>query len=140
MLHSARVAAVPMASVPEHQSRVDAMVAAVRAETPSKRPTIFKPAPPRPAPSQDELDHRIAEELDYIRRHLELLGGILANDPILLHRHGQQLQSIDMINQLLGHLGRVIASGDKQLAADQITLQDLRARLLRRPLRPLGDA
>ncbi|MGZ8310877.1 MAG: hypothetical protein ACXWUX_05350 [Allosphingosinicella sp.] len=122
----------------EHQRRIDEIQAQARDETTKARPKLFKPARPKPEPSTDPLEHRIAEELDCIRRHLELLGGTLAGDPILLHRHAAQLQSIDQINQILGHLSQVVAAGQKAMAVDQVTLQDLRARLLRRPLRPLS--
>ena len=140
MLHSLRSVPAPASAPPDHQRQVDALWAAVKAEGPAQRPSIFKPAPPKPAPSEDPLDHRIVEELECVRRHLELLGGVLANDPILLHRHGQQLQSLDMVNQLLGHLGRVIGAGEKDLAVEQISLQDLKARLKRAPLRPIAAA
>ncbi len=139
MLHAARSSAGPSGNTSDHQRRVDELVAGVRAEGTTTRPTIFKPAPPRPTPSTDPLDHRIVEEIDCVRRHLELLGGVLANDPILLHRHNQQLQSIDLINQLLGHLTRVIAAEDKTLAVEQVSMQDLRSRLQRKPLRAIAS-
>jgi hypothetical protein len=123
----------------DHQRRVDEIQAQVRAEAGRVRPTIFKPAPPAPDPSSDPLDHRISEEIECIRRHLDLLGGALVGDPVLLHRHGQQLQAIDRINQLLGHLSRIIAAEQKDMAVDQVTLEDLRGRLKRKPLRPLGS-
>lgn len=134
-------------STSEHQRRVDAIQAQIRSELTASakpeappRPSIFKPAPPRPAPSSNPLDHRIAEELDTIVRKLELLGGTLAANPILLQRHAAELQSIDLIKQIVGHLARVVESGDETWAVERITLQDLRARLQRRALRPLGGA
>ena len=120
--------------VPDHQRRVDEIQARVRAEVPGARPSIFKPAPRRPQPSKDPLDHRLAEELETVRRRLDLLGGTLVGDPILLHRHGLQLQSIDQMSQLLGHLARVIGSEQKEMAVEQVTLRELRGRLQRRPL------
>src|SRR4051812_48058080 len=87
-------------ATPAHQREVDAIQAAIRAERAEggvTRPPLFKPAPPRPAPSGDVLDHRVAEELEAIARRLELLGGALASDPILVQRHAAQLQSIDLI-------------------------------------------
>ena len=129
-------ASSPAYRPPEHQRQVDELVATVRSE-PAAGPTRFKPAPPAPAPTEDPLHHRIAEELEFIRRHLEQLGGALVNDPVMLHRHSIQLQSIDQINQILGHLARVIAAEDKGLAAAQVSLEALRARLQRRPLSSL---
>lgn len=137
MLRSVDSARESHSAVPEHQRRVDEMQARIRAE--GFRPSILRPPPPRPGPCEDPLDHRIAEELECIRRHLDLLGGTLASDPILLHRHSAQLQSIDRISQLLGHLAGIVASGQKDMAVGQVTLQDLRARLERRPLRALAS-
>ena len=125
-------------AVPAHQSAVDAIQAAIRAEGRSSRPALFKPPPPRPGPSKNLLDHRIAEELEAISRRLELLGGTLANDPILVHRHSTQLQSIDLIKQMLCHLSQVIAAEEKEKAVALITLSELKGRLQRRPLTTIG--
>lgn len=121
-------------ALPAHQRAVDEIQAAIRAEGAPARAPLFKPAPPRPAPSQDPLDHRIAEELDAIGRRLESLGGALAADSALLHRHATQLQSIDLIRQMLGHLSQVIATQERERAVDLITLSELKARLTRKPI------
>ena len=81
----------------------------------------------------------MAEELELIVRQLEQLGGTLAADPILLHRHAVQLQSIDLIKQVLGHLGRIAGAGDKAAAVERVTLSELKARLKRKPLRSIAD-
>lgn len=128
-------------SVPVHQRAVDEMQAAIRAEGAEgavTRPPLFKPPPPPPEPSKSLLDHRIAEELEAIARRLDLLGGALANDPILLHRHAAQLQSVDLIKQMLCHISQVVASEEKEKAVALITLSGLKARLLRRPLAANG--
>lgn len=136
---------VPMPAYfpPEHQRQVDAIQAAIRsgagADAGSVRPGLFKPPPPRPAPSANQLDHRISEELEFIVRQLEQLGGTLSNDPILLHRHSAELQSIDLMKQSLRHLAQVVAAQDKAHAADLVTLTALKARLQRKPLRPIGE-
>ena len=89
----------------DHQRRIDEIQAAIRAETaPSPTRNLFKPAPKRSPPSTDPLDHHLSEELECIRRHLEQLGGVLAGNPLLVQRHATQLQSIDLINQVLGHI------------------------------------
>ena len=85
------------------------------------------------------LDARITEELDLVIRHLAQIGDILSDDPILVHRHAAQLQSIDLLQQVLGHLGRVVASADKAMAVERITLSELKARLKRKAL-PSSDA
>jgi len=126
---------------PAHQFEVDSIQARLRADLAAGRRSLFKPAPAKadPGRSDDPLDRRVAEELDLVARELEQLGGILAGDPILLHRHGAQLQSIDRIKQVLGHIGRIVAARDKAVALDQVTLQELRGRLKRQPLRSITD-
>jgi hypothetical protein len=58
---------------------------------------------------------------------------------VLVSRHAAQLQSIDLMQQVLGHLSRVVAAGDKAMAVDSITLSELKARLKRQALRPIAD-
>ena len=120
---------------PSHQRRVDAAQEAIRGGTAPARPSLFRAPPPKPQPSRKALDHRIAEELDYVARQLERLGGSLAEDSILVLRHSGPLQSIDLMKQTLGHLARVVAAEDKQAAASLISLQSLKAKLQRKPLR-----
>lgn len=129
----------PAKVLPEHQRQVDAIQAALRSEAAPARPNLFKPPPPRPAPSTSLLDHRVAEEMEYIVRQLEQLGGILANDSILLVRHAAQLQAIDLMKQSLRNLASVVAAEDKALAADLITLTELKARLRRKALKPIAE-
>jgi hypothetical protein len=130
---------------PEHQRRVDAIQAQIRSEIAARgdlasppRPSIFKAPPQRPAPSSSQLDLRLGEELDHVVRKLEHLGGALAANPILLSRHAAELQSIDLIKQVIGHIARVVKAEDEDWAVELITLQDLRARLRRKAIRPLG--
>jgi hypothetical protein len=139
MDHSAVRSSDPGNAVPAHQRRVDEMVAAVRKQPPPRQLNIFKPAPPTLQPSARLLDHRIAEELEYMARTLEQLGGVLSEDSILLIRHAASLQSIDLMQQVLGQLARVIAAQDKEAVADRITLTELKGRLQRKPLRALAD-
>jgi len=140
MAHSSGSSAALSYQPSMHQQRVDGMVAAARSQTRSARPSLFKPAPPTPQPSKRLLDHRIAEELDYLARQLELLGGVLANDPILLVRHTGPLQSIDLMKQSLGQLARVVAAEDKEQVADRISLTELKGRLQRKAIRPIANA
>jgi hypothetical protein len=127
-------AGFPVANGPAQQRLVDQIKAEVRGGAEKSRPSIFKPAPARPAPSTNPIEHRMAEELECIRRHLDLLGSALVNDVVLVRRYAVQLQAIDMINQQLGHLAAVIATEDKAQAVERISLEDLKARLKRRPL------
>jgi hypothetical protein len=124
----------PGANGPAQQRLVDAVKAEFAAGAPVPRASIFKPAPPRPAPTANPIELRMVEEIECIRRHLDLLGSTLANDVLLVRRYATQLQSIDLINQQLGHLAAVVGTEDKAQAVERISLEDLRARLKRRPL------
>lgn len=92
---------------------------------------VVKTVPTAP-PSEDVLRIRLAEELDFVRRLLDATGGRLTSDPILIRRHAVALQSIDIVGQILGHLGNVIRSSDPQSAVEEIHMGDLKARLTRR--------
>ena len=138
MAYTSNLALLATAAPPPHQSRVDSLQAQVRAELAAGRRSLFRPAAPLPKRSDDPLDQRLAEELELVARQLEQLGSVLAADPILLNRHGAQLQSIDLMQQVLGHLGRVVGAGDKAAAIDALTLRDLKARLQRKPLRSIA--
>jgi len=122
---------------PPHQLAVDAAQAAIRADLKAGRRSLFKPPPADPGRSDVLLDQRIAEELELVIRHLEQLGDVLVADPILLRRHAHQLQSLDLVQQVLGHLGRVVAARDRAMAVDRITLVELKSRLTRRALRSI---
>lgn len=118
------------------QARVDAMQAAVRAG--SARPSIRRPHPPPVDPAlvqtDDPLDLRIAEELEYVRRLVEQLGDTLAADGLVVTRYGMSLQSVDLASQILGHLATVVRSSAPELAVQRIGMAELKARLLRGPL------
>lgn len=122
---------------PPHQARVDAIQAAIRAESP-RRPGLFRPPPERPARSGREIDLRVAEEIELAARHIEQVGGALVADPAFLHRHGATLQALDLINQNLRHLAAVVGAADKEAAAERISLEELRRRLIRTSIRAIG--
>lgn len=118
---------------PVPQSRVDAIVAAARAQGPVaiKRP-LFREPPQVPwLASRDPLDRSISEELAFARRSLEAMGDALSEDPILMTRHGVQVQTIDLLAQILGHLASVVAAGDRNEAVGRIGMTELRNRLTR---------
>ena len=125
-------------SAPAHQQAVDAAQARIRADLEAGKRSLFKPPPPSPGQSADLLDQRIAEELELVVRHLEQLGDMLVSDPILMRRHALQLQSLDLMQQVLGHLSRVVSARDRALAVERITLTELKARLKRRALRGIA--
>ena len=129
-----RTAAKPAESPSEHQARVDRIVAQARADMAAGalqtvRGPVLTGQPV--ALTEDLLDRRLAEEIDYARRHLDTLGDLLSNNGYLLHKHSRELQSLDKVNQLLAHVARVISAANRRQAAASITLEDLRARLMR---------
>jgi hypothetical protein len=121
----------PSAPDLQGQARVDAIQAAIRSgtELPAER------APQgQIAHGPADLNARLANELAYVRRLLDSIGEELIRDPIMVQRHGQALQSFDIACQLLGHLGVVVGAADPQAAARQVTMDDLRSRLVGKPI------
>ncbi|MEO5972136.1 MAG: hypothetical protein ABIP91_02075 [Sphingomicrobium sp.] len=120
------------------QARCDAVQAEFRAEqAQSGRRSIRRDPPPRPpalVPTDDKLDLRLAEELDYARRMLDSMGDSLSADPTVVVRHMVSLQSVDIIGQILGHIAAVVRSSDPQGAVERIGMGDLKARLTRRSI------
>ncbi|HEX9947299.1 MAG TPA: hypothetical protein VGA98_07150 [Allosphingosinicella sp.] len=123
---------------PPHQARVDSVQAAMRADGAGRRAGLFRPPPARPARSEREIDLRVAEEVELAARHIEQVGDALVGDPAFLHRHGAALQALDLINQNLRHLASVVAAADKEAAAERISLQELRRRLIRKETKAIG--
>ena len=119
-----------------NQADCDAIIAAARRDP--ERPNIFRDvAPPKPLePSEDIVELRLAEEIDYARRLLDAVSDRLIADPIILARHQTTLQSFDIVGQLLGHLAKVTGSKDKHEAINRIGMQELKARLTR-PTAPI---
>jgi hypothetical protein len=122
------VAGVRRLSFGTGQARVDAIQAAIRsgaplpAESEATDPPVDLPA----------VESRIAEEIAYARRLLDQVGDELTDDPIILQRHGHSLQSFDEACQILDHLGAILRAPDAAAAIDAVTMQELRARLLRK--------
>jgi len=113
------------------QARVDAIQNAVRSGAPL--PTEAS-ASPGTAISVIDLERRVAEEIVYVQRLIDALGEELIEDPVMLQRHSQVLQNLDRASQILEHLGKVLGEDDRAAAAEAIPMQDLRERLLRKPL------
>ncbi|HXC73518.1 MAG TPA: hypothetical protein VN640_02435 [Sphingomicrobium sp.] len=115
------------------QARCDVIQADFRAE-PKGRRSIRRDPPPLPQaliPTGDPLLLRLAEELDYTRRMLDVMGDELASDGLIVTRHMTALQSVDIVGQILGHIASVIRSSDPPGAVDRIGMSDLKARLTR---------
>ena len=115
------------------QARCDVIQADFRAE-PKGRRSIRRDPPPLPqalVPTGDPLLLRLAEELDYTRRMLYVMGDELASDGLIVARHMTALQAVDIVGQILGHIASVIRSSDPPGAVDRIGMSDLKARLTR---------
>ncbi|MEO5938515.1 MAG: PilZ domain-containing protein [Sphingomonas sp.] len=111
------------------QARVDAIQAAIRGGA----VLADDVASPSESVADDRtLDHRLAEELAYVRRLLDVAGDELSDDPIVLQRHAPTLQNFDMACQILGHISAILGAPDRAGAVATITLEELRTRLLRK--------
>ena len=121
-----------------HQARCDAVQAEFRAEQAApQRRSIRRDPPPLPralVPTDDPLQLRLAEELEYARRTLDVMGDTLAADPNVVSRHLVALQSVDILGQLLGHIASVVRSSDPHGAVERIGMGELKARLTRRSI------
>ena len=125
------------------QARCDAIQAEFRAEQdarpsirrePKERPSIRREAPPIPPalrPTDDELMLRVSDELQYVRRMIDIMGDELSADMGVLMRHGTALQTVDIAGQILGHLANIVRSSDPPGAVENIGMSELRARLKR---------
>ena len=124
------------------QSRCDAIQAQYRAEAQERsstarapeRRSIRRDPPPRPPaliPTEDPLQLRLAEELEYARRMLDQMGDTLAADPMVVGRHMTSLQTVDIVGQILGHVANVTRSSDPNGAVERIGMCELKARLTR---------
>ncbi len=82
----------------------------------------------------DHLEARLADELAYVQRLLESMGDELVSEPIVVRNHARTLQSIDIASQILGHLASIMIAGDRGAAVEAVGMEELRARLKRKPL------
>ena len=123
----------PESSSFRDQRRVDAFQAEARTA----------PIPPAPAPASDpalteesrlNLRARLADELAYVRRLLDSMGDELVSEPVVVTHHSQALQNIDLASQILAHLSNVLIDTNPVAAVERIGMEDLRARLKRKPL------
>ena len=102
-----------------------------------RRRSIRRDPPPSSqglAATDDTLRLRLAEELEYARRMLDIMGDDLTRDGAMVVRHARALQSIDIVGQMLGHLATVIRSNDPEAAIERIGMTELKARLTRKTL------
>ena len=117
----------------DSQTGTDVIRADFGAE-PKPRPSIRRDPPPLPKaaiPTDDHLRLRLAEELEYARRMLSSMGDELSSDGLIVSRHIAELQTIDIVGQMLGHIASVVRSSDPPGAVDAIGMGALKARLMR---------
>jgi CHASE3 domain sensor protein len=136
----------PHFGVPSHlrQAQCDAVQAEFRAEQqaqpsvrrePEPKKSIRRNPPPLAkalVPTDELLKLRLAEELEYARRLIEVMGDTLSADANLVMRHMVSLQSVDIVGQILGHIATVIRSSDPDGAVERIGMGELKARLQRK--------
>ena len=115
------------------QRRVDAHQAEARADAASGR-ALRDTAGIAPAAVSPDLESRLAHEIGYVQRLLETLGDELINDLFLVQRHGQSLQSLDLVSQILGHVAAILQAKDKAAVIEEIGMEDLKARLKRKAI------
>lgn len=115
------------------QIEVDDKVAAVRSGDADVLPFPSPPAPP-PAQLDSLMPQRLAEELAYVARLLDSLGEDLCGEPILVMRHAEKLQNLDISAQILGHVAAVLVADRPEEAIDAIGMKTLRKRLQRTAL------
>jgi hypothetical protein len=121
-----------------HAGNASGETGVVRAEfaaEPKPRPSIRREPPPLAkalAPTDDQLRLRLAEELEYARRMLTSMGDELAADVAFVGRHLPELQTVDIVGQMLGHIAAVVRSSDPPSAVERIGMGALKARLLRK--------
>ena len=99
------------------------------------RASIRRDSPPPPhsaIPTEDDLELRLAEELDYARRLLDCMGDALSADTFIVRRHLAELQTVDIVGQMLGHIASVVRSSDRVAAVEAIGMTALKGRLLRK--------
>jgi hypothetical protein len=114
------------------QAECDAIQAAARQARGACLPLLREVERRAPLePTDDEIESRLSQELDYAQRLLEAVGDAFVSDPVILERHETTMQSFDIIGQLLGHLAKVVGAKDKHEAIYRIGMQELRSRLKR---------
>lgn len=77
------------------------------------------------------INRRISEELLYISRIVEEIGGILVKDPVLRVRHAASLQLLDMGQQMLSEISQIMTIDNKIDCISQVATGSMRGRLQR---------
>ena len=77
----------------------------------------------------NDLDRRLAAELDHARDMLVTMGDELALNHDVVAEHGLALQAVDIVGQMLGHIANVVRAEDRAAAVDRIGMCELKAKL-----------
>jgi hypothetical protein len=77
----------------------------------------------------NDLDRRLAAELDHARDMLVTMGDELALNQDVVAEHGLALQAVDIVGQMLGHIANVVRAEDRAAAVDRIGMCELKAKL-----------
>jgi hypothetical protein len=77
----------------------------------------------------NDLDRRLAAELDHARDMLVTMGDELALNQEVVAEHGVALQAVDIVGQMLGHIASVVRAADRDAAVERIGMCELKARL-----------
>ena len=77
----------------------------------------------------NDLDLRLAAELDHARDMLVTMGDELALNMEVVAEHGVALQAVDIVGQMLGHIANVVRAEDRAAAVDRIGMCELKAKL-----------
>ena len=65
---------------------------------------------------------------------LSAMGDELSVDALVVSRHFAELQTVDIVGQMLGHIASVVRSSDPPAAVNAIGMGALKARLMRNNL------
>lgn len=77
----------------------------------------------------NDLDLRLAAELDHARDMLVTMGDELALNQDVVAEHGLALQAVDIVGQMLGHIANVVRAEDRAAAVERIGMCELKAKL-----------
>lgn len=109
------------------QQRIDSIQATIRAGG------ISPAADPLVTPGKAVVVNNVADEVAAAARLIRALSDRLAEDMAVIAAHGDALQQLDPLSQTLDHLARVLTASDPGPIIEAIGMDDLRARLARRP-------
>lgn len=77
-----------------------------------------------------DMRSRLAEELERMSEGVETLGAQLCSDPVLVSKHMNSLQDLDLLAQIQRCVAEVLRATDFRDAAANCSLADLAGRLV----------